>query len=45
MRLQIMKLIYVYKQVFSLNTYITYVMDFWFVPNDPICFEKLSRCD
>ena len=25
--------------------YITYDMDFRFVPNDPVCFEKLSGCD
>ena len=25
--------------------YITYDMDFRFVPSDPVCFDKLSRCD
>ena len=25
--------------------YITYNMDFQFVPSDPVCFDKLSRCD
>ena len=25
--------------------YITCDMDFQFVPSDPVCFDKLSRCD
>ena len=25
--------------------YITYDMDFQFIPSDPMCFDKLSRCD
>ena len=25
--------------------YITYAMNFRFVPSDPVCFDKLSRCD
>ena len=25
--------------------YIGYGMDFRFVPGDPVCFAKLSRCD
>ena len=25
--------------------YITYDMDFRFVPSDPMCFDKLSHCD
>ena len=25
--------------------YIKYAMDFRFVPSDPVCFDKLSRCD
>ena len=25
--------------------YITYDMDFRFVPSDPVCFDKLSGCD
>ena len=25
--------------------YITYDMDFRFIPSDPVCFDKLSRCD
>ena len=24
---------------------ITYDMDFRFIPSDPMCFDKLSRCD
>ena len=27
------------------SCYITYDMDFWFVPSDPVCFDKLSRYD
>ena len=25
--------------------YITYDMDFRFIPCDPVCFDKLSGCD
>ena len=25
--------------------YITYDMDFRFVPSDPVCFDKLTRCN
>ena len=25
--------------------YITYDMDFRFIPSDPVCFDKLSCCD
>ena len=25
--------------------YITYAIDFWFVPSDPLCFDKLLHCD
>ena len=27
------------------NCYIAYDMDFWFIPSDPVCFGRLSRCD
>ena len=27
------------------SCYITYDMDFWFIPSDPVCFDKLSHCD
>ena len=29
----------------KINCYITYAMDFRFVPSDPVCLDKLSRCD
>ena len=31
--------------VSEFECYITYAMDFRFVPSDPVCFDKLSRCD
>ena len=35
-----------YKIIWSVSEcYITYHMDFRFVPSDPVCFDKLSRCD
>ena len=33
----------IFKQLYC--CYITYAMDFRFVPSDPVDFDKLSRCD
>ena len=30
---------------FQTLCYITYDMDFWFIPRDPVYFDKLSHCD
>ena len=33
------------KHLKTSQCYITYAMDFPFVSSDPVCFDKLSRCD
>ena len=37
--------IYIYTYIYVYICYITYDMDFRFVPSDPVCFDKLSRGD
>ena len=43
---KIMRLVLFLSLFLSLSLcYITYAMDFRFVPNDPVCYDKLSCCD